>query len=407
MNDIEKRIEQIAQEKRSSFLETFRWLHRHPEKSLEEKETTAFIRQRLSDLGIELIPPFLKTGAVGLLKGGKEGPCIALRCDIDALPVTEQSTCPFPSEHEGFMHACGHDTHIASLLCSAEILSELREEICGSIKFIFQPAEEINIGAISYISAGVLENPQVSACFSFHNSPEVPVGSVAVLPGPIMAGLHNIGIEITGQGGHGGIPHRNTDPVVAAAALIQSLQTVVSRNVSPTRAAVVSICSIQTDNGMVCNVIPEKVSMRGTVRYYSYEDKDLINRRIREISQGIGDAYGCKIEYSTFADLPITSNEPLPGQRSLYDIALKTVEGIGARAVCPDPSGGGDDFSHYALGTENKPGVPSFFYWLGVRNEEKDCVYSWHSPHYQADPASVVIGTKLFALSAFNAAEVF
>ncbi|MBR0451714.1 MAG: amidohydrolase [Oscillospiraceae bacterium] len=397
----------IADKYRDRFLEIFRHLHRNPEISNQEYDTSAYIKNILSDLGIDLIDLGQKTGAVGLLTGAQDGPCIALRADIDALPVKEDSSCPFPSEREGAMHACGHDTHIASLLSAAIILSEMRDQVKGSVKFIFQPAEERNLGAISMISAGVLENPQVSACFSFHNSPEIPTGTVAVLPGPIMAGLNTIDIVVKGKGGHGGIPQKNTDPVVASAAIIQSLQTIVSRNMAPTDAGVVSICSVHTNNELISNVIPDSVRMEGTVRFYSYENKALINRRIDEIVRNIGEAYGCETEFWTSEDLPITSNAPLPGQRDLYDIALKTVETIGAVPVQPDPSGGGDDFSHYQLGAGGKPGVPSFFYWLGVRNEEKNCIYSWHSPHYQADPDAIFLGAKLLAESAILAAQEF
>lgn len=402
-----QQVNELAEQYRDRILDIFRHLHQHPETSTHEYRTTEYIRSVLEDLGIELIDSGVETGTIGLLRGAEDGPCVALRADIDALPVKEQSTCPFPSLNEGAMHACGHDTHITSLLGSAILLAHMRDQIRGSVKFIFQPAEEKNIGAISMIANGALENPEVKACFSLHNSPEVPTGSVAVLPGPIMAGLNTIDIEILGKGGHGGIPQRNTDPVVAAAAVIQSLQTIVSRNVAPTNAAVISICSVHTDNPMISNVIPDKVSMEGTVRYYSYEDKAMIDRRIREVVEGIGAAYNCETRYWTSEDLPITSNTPIDGQISLYETALKTVRDIGATAVCPDPSGGGDDFAHYALGAGDKPGVPSFFYWLGVRNEQKDCVYSWHSPQYQADTDALPIGAKLLAMSAFNALDLF
>ena len=397
----------IADGYKDRFLEIFRHLHRNPEISNQEYDTSAYIKGILTDLGMEIIDLGQKTGVVGLLTGAQDGPCIALRADIDALPVIEDSSCPFPSERKGAMHACGHDTHITSLLSAAIILSEMRDQIKGSVKFIFQPAEERNLGAISMISAGVLEDPQVSACFSFHNSPEIPTGTVAVLSGPIMAGLNTIDIVIKGKGGHGGIPQKNTDPVVATAAIIQSLQTIVSRNMAPTDPGVVSICSVHTNNGLISNVIPDSVRMEGTVRFYSYENKTLINRRIDEIVRNIGEAYGCETEFWTSEDLPITSNAPLSGQKDLYDIAMKTVETIGAVPAILDPSGGGDDFSHYRLGAGGKPGVPSFFYWLGVRNEEKDCIYSWHSPHYQADPDAILFGAKLLAESAILAAEEF
>lgn len=402
MSILSERAHDIAVRNTGRFMEIFRYLHRHPETSNNEYGTSAYIEEILRGLGMEIIDLGMETGVVGLLRGGKEGPCIALRCDIDGLPVTEQSSCDFPSENEGVMHACGHDNHMSSLLGAAIILSEMRDDLRGSVKFIFQPAEERNLGAIAMISRDVLEDPRVDACFSFHNSPELPTGYVAVIPGPIMAGLNTIDITVTGKGGHGGIPHRNTDPVVAAAALIQSLQTIVSRNIAPTNAAVVSICSVHTSNAVTSNVVPDSVSMKGTVRFYSDDDKKTINRRIREIAEGIGAAYNCGTDFRTSEDLPVTSNAPHSGHMDLYPVALRTVKDIGAQAVCPDPSGGGDDFAHYSLGAGGKPGVPSFFYWLGDGNPEKDCVYSWHSPRYKTDPDAVVIGAQLLAVSALN-----
>ena len=402
---IEEKILLASEQHREEFLALFRHFHRHPEVSLKEYETTAYIRGKLFDLGYRILDLGTETGVVAELDGPVPGPCVALRVDMDALPIQEKSTCPFPSLRDGVMHACGHDTHISSLLSAAILLSEFREDIIGKVRLIFQPAEEINIGAQEMIKAGCLEG--VSCCFSFHNSPEIPTGTVAVLRGPIMAGLNTIDICITGKGGHGGIPQRNTDPVVAAAAVIQALQTIVSRNVAPTNAAVVSICSVHTENGMISNVIPDSVRMKGTVRFYSYKDKELINRRIQEITDNITEAFGCSSSFETSEDLPITSNEAIPGMPDIYDLARKAAVGAGTEIVTPDPSGGGDDFSHYRLGVFGHPGVPSFFYWLGVRNEEKDCVYSWHSPEYQADPDAIPIGARLFALSALYAGKEF
>lgn len=405
MSTFSERILAIADSNRQKLQDFYQYFHRHPELSMKEYQTSDHIAAILMELGIELIETGLDTGVAGILRGGQDGPCIALRADIDALPIQEQSSCPFPSENEGVMHACGHDTHITSLLGAALILSEMRDDIRGTVKFIFQPAEEKNLGATAMIHSGVLEDPRVEACFSLHGTAEIPTGSVAVIPGPIMAGLNTIDIEITGKGGHGGIPHRSTDPVVAAAAIIQSLQTIVSRNVAPTDSAVVSICSVHTSNGIISNVIPDNVHMKGTVRFYSEEDKAMINRRILEIVEGIASAYNCTASFEISDDLPVTTNAPFHGQRDLSAIAYRTVADIGAAAVSPAPSGGGDDFSYYSIGIEGKAGVPSFFYWLGVRNEDLDCIYSWHSPKFRTDPAALPIGAALLAMSAINAAD--
>lgn len=220
-------------EHEEEFLGQFRHLHQHPELSFQEHETTAYIKKKLEGWGIEILDMGLETGVVGLLKGGKEGPCIALRADIDALPVLEESTSEYPSQNKGVMHACGHDTHMASLLGAAQILAEFRDELNGSVKFLFQPAEEINPWRQEDDGAELSGKSKGCAIFGMHNSPETPVGTVAVKNGPLMAAVDRIIFTIKGHGGHGGIPQRNVDPIVAAAAIIQATQTVVSRNVSP------------------------------------------------------------------------------------------------------------------------------------------------------------------------------
>ena len=218
LTEISGKVRQYMKEHEEEFLGQFRHLHQHPELSFQEHETTAYIKKKLEGWGIEILDIGLETGVVGLLKGGKEGPCIALRADIDALPVLEESTSEYPSQNKGVMHACGHDTHMASLLGAAQILAEFRDELNGSVKFLFQPAEEINLGAKKMMELNCLENPKVDAIFGMHNSPEIPVGTVAVKNGPLMAAV---------------------DPIVAAAAIIQATQTVVSRNVSPIDSAVI------------------------------------------------------------------------------------------------------------------------------------------------------------------------
>ena len=393
---------QIAEKYRDRLTETLDRLHRMPELSRQEHETSRFIAGYLRELGIGITDIGQETGVVGILNGAKPGPCVALRCDIDALPVTETSSNPVHSENPGVMHACGHDMHITSLLGAASVLAELKNEIRGSVKFIFQPAEEINYGAQHMISCGVLEDPRVDAVYSLHNSPEIPTGTVAVKRGPIMAGLFTIIIKVHGKGGHGGIPHRNIDPVVCSAAIIQNLQTIVSRNVSPTDSGVISICSIHTPGAAVSNVVPDSVEMHGTVRFYREETGKMMEERIRAVLEHTAAAYGCTAELSVIQNMPATDNRPLPGQADLYPIALDCVKAIGAIAADPEPSGGADDFAYYRIGHDGHSGVPSFFYWLGIRNEALDCIYSWHSPNYRVDPDAAVIGAALLAESAIQ-----
>ena len=391
---VEERVRQYMKELEPEFIRHLRWLHQHPELSFQEYETTAYIKEKLVSWGISLEESPVETGVIALLKGREEGPCIALRADIDGLPVREESTNAFPSLQEGNMHACGHDTHTASLLGAAQILAALREEIRGSVKFIFQPAEEVSLGAKKLMEFDCLENPKVDAIFGLHNSPEIPIGTVAVKKGPLMASSDRIVFTVKGQGGHGGIPQRNADPIVAAAAIIQAVQTVVSRNVSPLDSAVISICNVKAGEGTVNNVTPHQVVMYGTVRAYKPEIQKLVEARLKSLTENICAAYGCQGSLDYIYELGVVDNA-----LSLYQAAYEAVVATGAQPVDPDPSTGGEDFSEFLKG------APGFFYWLGVRNEENDCVYSWHSPHFKADERCVAIGAGTYAMSVFTGIE--
>lgn len=393
METLRDQIRRLADEFEPDRAAWFRHLHENPEVALEEVQTTAFLRAQLEAMGIEILDLNVDTGVVGLLRGAEDGPCIGLRADIDALRVKELSSSPFHSKVEGKMHACGHDTHMTALLGAAQILSRMRDQIHGSVKFLFQPAEEINVGAKNFVKAGALDNPKVDALFGIHNSPEIPTGSVAVIDGPIMAGVTRIDIKIQGQGGHGGIPQRTIDPVVCAAAVIQGAQTIVSRNVNPCDAAVVSICHLLAGSTDANNVIPDTVNMAGTVRFYKPEIEALIEKRLREMVETIAKAYGCTGELTFFHMIDTTLNN-----HALAGIAAAAAETAGAQIVAPDPSTGGEDFSDYL------PHVPGFFYWVGVRNEEKDCTWAWHNPHFRADEAGITVAARLYAASALEAA---
>ncbi len=395
MEQTANRVKELMTLYEGEFIETFRHLHQYPEMSFKEYETTAYIKEKLTGWGIEILDIGLETGVVGYLKGGKEGPCIALRADIDGLPVKEESSYAFPSKNEGKMHACGHDTHMASLLGAAHILADMREQIQGSVKFLFQPAEEINLGAKKMMSLHCLESPKVSAVFGMHNSPEIPIGTVAVKKGPLMAAVDRIIFTIKGKGGHGGIPQRNVDPIVAAAAVIQAAQTIVSRNVSPLESAVVSICNVKAGEGTTNNVTPDLVKMYGTVRTYKEDVQKMIASRLEKITESISEAYGCEGKLEYLYELAVTDNNPL-----LYDAGYEAVTSIGAVPVDPIPSTGGEDFSEYLKGD-----APGFFYWLGVRNEEEDCKYSWHSPKFKADEHCIAIGSGTYAMSVFTGIE--
>ena len=381
-------VHRLMKEKEQLSFEFFEHLHKHPEISNQEFETTAYVKDILKSLDIEVIDYGMETGVVGLLRGGSDGPCIALRADIDALPIQEDSTQEFCSEVPGVSHACGHDAHCAALLTAASILSEMRDEIKGSVKFIFQPAEELNTGAKILVDRDCLRG--VDAIFGVHNSPDVPFGSIGVKDGPLMAAVDRINMKIYGRGGHGGQPHLTCDPVVAAASFIQSAQTIVSRNISPNRFAVVSICDMKAGSGAINNIIPEEVTMYGTVRTFDSADAKMIEERLKKMIAQIADAYNCEGECEYIYQIPATY-----GMHELYDTAYAAASAVGV-PVDPTPTGGGEDFSIY------QQHVPGFFYWLGIREEDNDCVYPWHSPHFKLNKAVVPIGAGLYAMSVFK-----
>lgn len=393
MDSISQKVQAYMKEMEPKFIEDLRWFHENPEISFQEFDTTAYIRRELESLGIEILDFGLETGLVGYLRGTGSGPCIALRADIDALPIAEESTCTYPSKRPGVMHACGHDTHASSLLSAARILVRLKDQIHGSVKFFFQPAEEITLGARKMVSLGCLEH--VDAIFGLHNSPEIPLGTVAVKHGALMAAVDKIEITVRGRGGHGGIPQKNVDPVVCAAAIIQGAQTIVSRNVSPIDACVVSICSVKAGDD-ADNIIPDSAVMSGTIRTYSREVQARVLKRLTALVESIAAAYECEGRLSCVHELPPTAND-----ESLYQTAYESVISIGAEPADPIPSTGGEDFSVFL---EECPG---FFYWLGTRNEENDCIHSWHSPHFKADERCIAIGAGVYAMSVFKAIEHF
>ncbi len=394
MSDIAEKVRTLMSEHEEDFVNMFKHLHRHPELSFQEFETTSLLKDYLKSLDIEILDYGLETGVIGLLKGAEEGPCIGLRADIDALPLLEESGCDYASVIPGRMHACGHDVHTSALMGAAYILSQLRSEIKGSVKFIFQPAEEINLGAKKLMEHEVMFRPTVDALFGIHNSTEVNAGEVAVKRGPLMAAVDRIEFTIKGKGGHGGIPQNSIDPVVAAASVIMSAQTIVSRNTGPLDSAVVSMCNIRAGEGTTNNVIPDSVTVLGTVRTYRREVQDMVERRLGEIITNVSQAYGCSSVFRYLRELPVTENGP-----ELYDAAYRAVSAV-AKPMDPQPSGGGEDFSIYYAA-----GAPCFFYWVGARNEETGCIWPWHSPRFKADLRAVTIGAGTYTMSVFTAIE--
>ena len=368
-------------------------LHMHPELSNEEHRTTGIIKDFLKKLpGVELPDLPLKTGVIARIRGNAPGPETLLRADIDALPQNEQYESPWKSLNQGVMHACGHDFHTASLLGCAMILSRAAEagELKGCADLLFQPAEEGTTGARQVIDAGLFEVIHPDRCFGIHNWPSVPAGSIVIHTGPLMAAKRNFTIRVIGAGGHGSMPHLNIDPIVCAAALIQSLQTVVSRNMNPLTPTVLSVNMIH--GGSPVNLVVNEVEIRATVRSLSEEALDRAIGRVETIIMKTAEAYECRAEIKWNERIPAVINTP--EMCSLASRAAETVSG--AKVTDVSPSLASEDFALY------RKYVPSFFYWVGS-HKEGDPVEELHRPFFHTDDSAMRIAASLYAASALQA----
>jgi len=364
-----------------------RHFHEHPELGFQEVETAKLVAERLASLGVEDIRTGInKTGVTGLIHGTGTGPnagkTILLRADMDALPIHEETDVEYASKTDGVMHACGHDAHTAILLGAARILTQRKDEFAGTVKLLFQPAEEMPPGgAIGMIEEGVLENPHVDAVFGLHMANALPVGLVAVGEGPVMAGGDLFQIAIQGKGGHAARPQAAIDPVVIGAQIVAALQTVVSRSIDPMESAVLSITFFKA--GEAFNVIPDVATIGGTVRWFSMDVAALVEERLIAIAEGIGAAAGAEVSVEIRKGYPPTINDP--GQAAIVREALVAVVGED-QVIVPPPIMGGEDFSRFLL---NRPGA---FFNIGSMNEAKGLTYGHHHPKFDIDEESLGIG---------------
>lgn len=374
--------------------EVRRDFHRFPEKSFGETRTAAKISGFLQEWGYEVTAAG-GTGVKGVLRGAPGSKTIALRADMDALPVTEETGLEFASAIPGMMHACGHDIHITCALGAARMLAGAAKggAFSGSIVMLFQPAEELNLGAAAMIKDGVLADPKVDMIFGLHNHPSYPAGTVVVKEGPMMAAVDTLKIRITGRGSHGAIPHMAADPIVAAASVVMNLQTAVSRNTDPLESAVVSFGTVQ--GGTANNVIPETVEMTGTVRSFRHEVRDALHRRISEIASSTAAALGCGAEVDIRRDLPAVIND---GASYACCIRAASMEAGEDKIITAAPSMGGEDFALF------QELIPGCMFWLGVGNEAIGAVYPWHSPRFIADESALPVGAATLARAAYIAA---
>ena len=399
------KLEKQAQDLEPKIIEWRRYFHQNPELSNRETKTGARIAEQLKALGLEVQYPIARTGVVALLKGAKPGPVIALRADIDALPVTERNSLPFASKEKavfngmetGVMHACGHDGHISILLAVADILSRNRSELRGTIKFIFQPAEEgapagEEGGAALMVKEGVLDNPKVDVIFGLHLQSLVPTGTVAYRPEGLMASVDNLNIRVKGRGAHGATPWDSVDPIVVSSEIILGLQTIVSRQTELTKAAaVITIGSLHA--GIRRNIIPEEAIMEGTIRTFNADMQKKVHEKIKLTATKIAESAGATAEVGIDILYPVTFNDVALTNQMVPSLQ-RAVGKENAKVISPVTMG--EDFSFY------QQKVPGFFFFVGAypADMKLSAQPTHHTADFMIDERSLVIGVKsLMALT--------
>jgi len=368
--------------------------HRIPEPAFQEVETSKVVAQRLEEYGLEVKTGIAKTGVVGLLRGKREGKTILIRADMDALTVREQTGLEFSSEHEGVMHACGHDGHMTVGLTAARILSEHRDDLKGNVKFVFQPAEEGPGGAKPMIEEGVMEDPKVDAALGLHLWNYLPIGKVAVSPGPVMASMDSMRIKIRGKGGHGAIPHEAVDSIVVSSHVVTALQEIVSREIAPLSPSVVSIGTIK--GGYAFNIIADVVEMEGTTRALDADLQKTLPSRIERIIKGVTSSMRADYDFDYTFLYPVTVNDQ--GMARLIEEVAATVVGQ-ENVVSFEGTMGGEDMAFYLRE------VPGCYFFLGSSNKEKGLDHPHHSPQFDFDEDVMPIGVEIFTRAAMKYLE--
>jgi amidohydrolase len=386
--DISSRIKELAKKYSSDVVADRRHLHANPELSFKEFNTCKYVVQKLRDFKIEVQENVAETGVVGLIKGkNPDKKTVALRADMDALPITEANNVPYKSKNEGVMHACGHDVHTSSLLGTARILSELRDGFEGTVKLIFQPGEELIPGGASLmIKAGVLKNPAPSNILGQHVMPSIPAGKVGFREGMYMASADEIYVTVKGKGGHAAMPEKNIDPVLIAAHLIVALQQIISRNCDPKIPSVLSFGKVIA-NGAT-NVIPDEVKIEGTFRTLNEVWRKEAHQKMKKMAEAIAEGMGGSCEFKILNGYPFLKNEPKLTSR-MKEAAEKF---LGKDNVLDlDLWMAAEDFAYY---TQQ---IDACFYRLGVRNEAKGITSGVHTPTFDIDESSLETGSGLMA----------
>jgi amidohydrolase len=372
--------------RQSDWIARRRDLHSHPELGFTEIRTAGIVANELARLGLEVQTGVGQTGVVAVLEGDADGPTVLVRADMDALPIHEENEVDYVSQTPGVMHACGHDGHTTVLLAVAELLSAQRAQIAGRVKFVFQPAEEIGRGALAMIDDGVLFDPAPEVALGLHLWNEVPLGTVALVDGPMMASAGDFQIKVTGRGGHGGIPHEARDPIVAASQIVLALQTIVSRNLKPTEAGVVSVTMFKAGDSY--NVIPPAVLLRGTVRAFKTEVMALLTERIRGIAEGIAESMGCSAEvYVEQLTLPVVNTPAVNARlRPVFEQVAPDVLLLDNFRMMV-----AEDMSYFL------DKLPGTFFLVGSANPQRHLDYPHHHPRFDFDEAAIPLAVELLA----------
>lgn len=380
------RIRPAIQAMQADLVDWRRRLHQRPELGFREQLTAEFIQQRLTEWGIPFQSGIAKTGVVAVVESGQPGPVLGLRADMDALPIQEENEVPYRSQHEGRMHACGHDGHVTIALGTVRYLAENRDRWRGTVKVIFQPAEEGPGGAKPMIEAGALKNPDVEAMLGLHLWNNLPLGTVGVRSGPLMAATELFTITVQGKGGHGALPHQTVDSIVVGAQIVSALQTIVARNIDPTQSAVVSVGRFQS--GGAPNVIADVAELSGTVRYFDRRYSDFFAPRIEQIVAGICQSQGATYALDYQALYPPVINDGAMADL-VRSVALSVVDT--PAGIVPDcHTMGGEDMAFFLQE------VPGCYFFLGAANTEKALAYPHHHPRFDFDETALGLGVELF-----------
>ena len=376
-------IDPLISKIKKEIIDNRRYFHKYPELSFKEHNTSKVIAEKLEEMGIEVSTGIAQTGLTGLIRGSNPGKTIALRADMDALPIQETSEIEYKSVNDGVMHACGHDGHIAMLLGAAKAINQIKQKLNGNVKLIFQPAEEGLAGALHMINEGAIDD--VEEIYGIHLWNYQKVGEIGVKDGPIMAAADMFEIEVIGRGGHGATPHGTVDAIIVASHIVNSLQTIVSRDTNPLESTVVTVGMI--NGGYNFNIIADKVILKGTTRSYTKENRELIKTRMNEIIAGTEKIFNAKIQLKYKDGYPPTVNN----ERCTKNVINAISKVIGESSYAPYLSMGGEDFSYYL------EKIPGCFFFVGSSPLDSEPLsIPHHCSHFDIDEKSLLIGASAF-----------